>query len=202
MILQRSKYRGHKSEDLLIVSICRGIACYLKYLDIKGSNTVFYEALLRLPISEIVAARSWSYTCEYKLKEDPDHERGSYKKIDFVLTYYKQIIGIEMKFERNKNGETQTIDLSHDVAKLTGPFLIDSQINRFDKKYAFIIIVAEESVYKTLKYKGVIIDNEINDSDTISKKRKVFKDNESFKTSAKVGPKSIIVEAIKIGLPK
>lgn len=196
--MKKSKYRGHKAEDLLIINIARGIACYMHYYDIKGSSTISYEALLRLPVSEIAGAKGWSYLCEYKLKNDPDHKEGAFKKVDFVLNYYDQVIGIELKHLKWKGQGTQSLDLGYDIKKLKDIFMKDAGIEIFSKKYAFLIIFAEESVFNNTQLKGIQITRTLTESDILDKKRNILCENEAFKTQVTVGKKGLIVVAIKI----
>jgi hypothetical protein len=196
--MKKSKYRGHKAEDLLIIAVARGIACYLQYLWIKGADTISYEALLRLPLSEIVGAKGWSYLCEYKLKNDSSHKKGAFKKVDFVLSYYDQVIGIELKLLKKDGNGKQSINLNYDYEKLEKSFVNDSGIKMFSKKYSYIIIVGSEEVFSKLEIKGVNITKTVQDSDIVENKKNILKENEAYKTKIDVGNRGIIVEAIKV----
>jgi len=195
-----SSLKGHKPVDITIISMARCLSAYLCYLYSRKSKTIFSEHLLRIPFIEVAQAYHWDYECEFRLKNDPDHKRGAYKKIDHVIAYNKQVVAIEAKFRWKKENDLK-VDLRNDMDKMKNIFMYDHRIKHFQKKYGYIFIASEESIFKALKYAGIKNTNNIIEKDVIErygKKRNILKQWDAFVTSSKVGRNGYCVKAIKV----
>jgi hypothetical protein len=194
-----SSLKGNKSVDITVISMARCLAAYLCYLYSRKSKTIFSEHLLRIPFIEVSQAYKWDYECEFRLKDDPEHENGSYKKIDHVIAYNKQVVAIEAKFRRKENNTI--VDLKKEIDKLEVLFTNDPRIKPFEKKYAYIFVASEQSVFDSLKYKGIGKTNDISEKELrekYDKKRNIFKLMDAFVTSSRIGRNGYCVKAIKV----
>ena len=194
-----SSLKGNKSVDITVISMARCLAAYLCYLYSRKSKTIFSEHLLRIPFIEVSQAYKWDYECEFRLKYDPDYEKGSYKKIDHVIAYNKQVVAIEAKFRRKES--SPIVDLNAEINKVKNLFIHDPRIKPFEKKYAYIFVASEQSVFDSLKYKGIGKTNDINEKELWEKydnKRNILQLLDAFVTSSQIGRNGYYVKAIKV----
>ena len=192
--------KGFKPVDMTVISMARGLSAYLCYLYARRSKTIFSEYLLRVPFIEIAQAYQWDFESEFKLYHDPTHpKKGSYKKIDYVIAYNKQVVAIETKFRGDK-GDLR-VDIKGDFNKLNNIFKEDPRIEPFEKKSAYIFIAASKYIFKSLRLKGIPETNDIDENrlqKEYRRKRNILKPWDSFITSNKIGLKEYCVKAIKV----
>ncbi len=196
-IKHHSDRKGFKSVDLTMIALARGYATYLCYMSLRKSETAFYEHLLRSPFIELAQARQWEYECEFNLA--PSDAR---KRIDYVLAYNKQIIGIEAKYRRYKSKDL-TIDLKNDLEKLVEIFPELPRVRPFQNKYMFIVVAAPKPIFNDLKLKKLpkkhIVEIDEKSLKEFGNKKNIFNQWDHFVTSSRVGKKEFCVRIIKVG---
>ena len=110
---------------------------------------MLYEPALRVPATDIAQAGQWNYKCEYPIRFS-ERQHGL---TDFVLSYNKQIVGIEYKYYTPQRNTSQAAkDIEYDRKKLLTLFSKDDRVQTYPKKIGIII-----ATYKERKTTGSII---------------------------------------------
>lgn len=125
--LSLSFKKGTKPELLTLMEIARGVVSGMLSDHFQGRHQDTFEASLRPHILATAQKRGWAVMIEFKLPKI-SKGKGSFKKIDYVLQYGRQVISIECKTVRPK--VKSVIELQEDIKKLRRFTLLASSEHR------------------------------------------------------------------------
>lgn len=92
------RYSDLSENDKTMVAISQAIAGYYTYMNRRHMRRHLYEASFYIPIIEVLKARKWEVTQEYKINQSKNALNG--KEIDFLARTNGSTFGFELKYAK------------------------------------------------------------------------------------------------------